>query len=141
VLDAADECPNTAAGVKVDATGCPVAAVLKAAMVLQGVTFASNSAALTPESYAVLDQVAESLTAYPEVAVEIQGHTDSTGPGDYNLDISSRRAASVKGYLVGKGISPARMTAVGYGEDLPIAINDTPEGRAINRRVELVRIN
>ena len=142
VLDADDKCANTPAGVKVDLNGCPIAAVIKKEkMVLQGVGFGSNSDQLTPESFAVLDKVAESLAAYPEVNVEIQGHTDSTGSAAYNLDISSRRAVSVRTYLLGKGIAPERLTAVGYGEDLPIADNGTKEGRAANRRVELVRTN
>lgn len=141
VLDAADNCPDTPAGVKVDANGCPVVAEIKQSLVLEGVSFALNSAELTPESFAVLDKVVESLQAYPEVRIEVQGHTDSTGSAAYNLDISSRRAAAVKTYLEIHGIAPDRLTAVGYGEDLPIADNSTREGRALNRRVELARIN
>ena len=109
-------------------------------MVLEGVSFGNNSAQLTSESFSALDQVAESLAAYPEVRVEIQGHTDSLGSPAYNLDISSRRAAAVKDYLVSQGIDPSRLAAVGYGEDLPLTGNETREGRARNRRVELVRI-
>ena len=141
VLDADDKCPNTPAGVVVSADGCPLVAEIKAEIVLEGVSFALNSADLTSSSYEVLDKVVESLVAYPAVWVEIQGHTDSTGSASYNLDISSRRAASVMNYLVGKGIAPNRLNAVGYGEDLPIASNTEAKGRATNRRVELVRSN
>ncbi len=141
VLDADDNCPDTPAGVDVGLDGCPIVAEIKDEMVLEGVSFAHNSADLTSASFEVLDQVVESLAAYPGVRVEIQGHTDSTGSAAYNLDISSRRAASVMNYLAGKGIAPNRLTAVGYGEDLPIADNTVAKGRAANRRVELVRIN
>ncbi|MCB1181923.1 OmpA family protein [bacterium] len=141
VLDADDQCPDTPAGVEVDANGCPVVAEIKAEMVLEGVSFATNSDELTPESFAVLEKVVESLKAYPEVNIEIQGHTDSTGSAEYNLDISSRRAVTVRLFLVGRGIASSRLTAVGYGEGQPIADNGTREGRAANRRVELVRTN
>jgi len=141
VLDAADVCPATPVGVTVGADGCPTVAELTHQVVLTGVSFGLNSADLTVESFAVLDKIAESLAAYPGIRVEVQGHTDSTGTAVANLDISSRRAAAVKEYLIEQGIAPSRMVAVGYGEDLPIADNGTPAGRAANRRVELVRIN
>jgi outer membrane protein OmpA-like peptidoglycan-associated protein len=79
VLDAADKCPNTPKGVKVDASGCPTVQEIKAALVLEGVTFASNSAEISPNAAKVLDQVAESLLAWPDVRAEIGGHTDSSG--------------------------------------------------------------
>ena len=141
VLDAQDKCPDTPAGVAVNLDGCPIVAEIKAQLVLEGVTFGHNSAELTPESFTVLEKVVEALKAYPTVNIEIQGHTDSLGSAAYNLDISSRRAESVKRYLEARGIASARLRAVGYGEDLPIADNGTPAGRAANRRVELVRTN
>ncbi len=140
VLDTMDKCGGTPPGVGVDLDGCPLVAEIAESKVLEGVNFAHNSADLTPSSFAVLDNVAASLAAYPEVKVEIQGHTDSSGSAAYNLDISSRRAASVKEYLVRQGIATDRLTAVGYGEDLPLANNETKAGRATNRRVELVRL-
>lgn len=141
VPDTADRCPDTPAGVTVGTTGCPVAAAIASEMVLEGVAFDHNSSVLTTSSHAALDQVANSLAAYPAVTIEIQGYTDNLGSAAYNLDISSRRATSVKAYLVSRGIAPERMTAVGYGKERPVATNETREGRASNRRVELVRTN
>jgi len=139
VLDSVDICPDTPAGVVVGEKGCPVVAEIKAEIVLEGVEFDHNSSYLRSVSFAVLNRVAESLAAYPEVTVEIQGYTDSSGSAAYNLDISSRRATSVMDYLLSQGIAPHRLTSVGYGEDSPRADNGTREGRAANRRVELVR--
>jgi OmpA-OmpF porin, OOP family len=81
--------------------------------------------------------VAETLLAYPDVRVEIGGHTDSLGRDSYNLALSERRARSARQYLIGRGVDAGRMTAVGYGEARPIADNETPEGQEENRRVEL----
>jgi outer membrane protein OmpA-like peptidoglycan-associated protein len=139
VLDADDQCANTPTGVEVDANGCPIIAEIKPTMVLTGVTFTVGKAELTYDSQAVLDNVGASLHAWPEATIEIQGHTDSTGSADLNRAISMLRADAVREYLIGKGIDPARMTAIGYGEDLPVGNNATVEGRAKNRRVELVR--
>ncbi|MCP4293613.1 MAG: OmpA family protein [bacterium] len=139
VIDAADKCPDTPKGVAVENDGCPVAAVLKAEVILEGVTFASGKAELISSSFVILDRIVESALAYPEVTFEIQGHTDNTGSANLNRNLSQERANSVQAYLEMKGISAERMTAVGYGEGTPIATNATAEGRAINRRVELVR--
>lgn len=109
-------------------------------MILKGVNFRSGSAELTAESYEVLDEAAASLVYYPEVEVEIQGHTDNTGSLEINNRLSLQRAVAVKTYLVNKGISESRMTAKGYGPARPIATNNTPEGRALNRRIEFYRI-
>ena len=139
VLDGYDNCPGTPSDVEVDENGCPLIAEIKPDMVLQGVTFTVGKAELTHDSLTVLDQVAASLHAWPQATVEIQGHTDSSGAADMNRALSMLRAESVREYLIGKGIDPARMTAVGHGEDLPIGNNATAEGRAMNRRVELIR--
>lgn len=156
VPDNLDRCPNTAPGTKVDAVGCPVIQqTVQAAprplfqivagkaqpLILKGVTFQTGSARLTPSSHRVLDQVAASLLANPSVKIEIGGHTDSTGPRALNLRLSLARALSVRTYLVSKGVSPDRLAAKGYGPDRPIASNRTPEGRAMNRRVELTLIS
>jgi len=86
----------------------------------------------------VLEQVYNSLEAYPDVKVEIGGHTDDQGSNDYNLALSYDRAKSVVAYLVMRGISQDRLVARGYGEDKPMVPNTTAEGRAKNRRVEVV---
>jgi outer membrane protein OmpA-like peptidoglycan-associated protein/opacity protein-like surface antigen len=141
VPDAADHCPSTPADVEVDDQGCPVVEEIKESLILEGVGFQSGSAVLTPESRAVLDRVAQSLQAYPEATIEVRGHTDSVGPAENNRVLSQRRAIAVREYLIRAGITPARITAIGYGEDYPIASNETPEGRAKNRRVEIQRTN
>lgn len=141
VLDAQDDCPDTPADVEVDENGCPVVAeiAVEGSVVLKGVTFTVGKAELTAESAAVLDEVAVSLHAWPNVTIEIQGHTDSSGSADLNKALSMMRAEAVREYLIVHGIDPGRMTSVGYGEDRPIAENSSPEGRRVNRRVELVR--
>jgi outer membrane protein OmpA-like peptidoglycan-associated protein len=104
---------------------------------LPDVTFAVDSTTISPSFRAALDEVAASLQKYPNSLVDVMGHTDSTGSDAYNLDLSKRRADSVKGYLVMRGVSGARIATVGYGEQYPRADNTTEEGRALNRRVEI----
>lgn len=101
------------------------------------VTFDFNSAALKPQFYPALDQVAGTMADYNQTVVEISGHTDSVGSDDYNQKLSEQRAASVSNYLVGKGLMRQRFEVVGMGERYPIASNDTDGGRAQNRRVEI----
>ncbi len=137
VLDDSDLCPETPAGIEVDENGCPVAAEIPATLVLEGVSFRSGSAQLTPGSIGVLAEVAATLRSWPDKEIEIRGHTDSTGRAEINRELSQRRAMSVRDSLIQMGISPDRVTAVGYGEDFPIAGNDTAAGRAENRRVEV----
>ena len=144
VLDTADKCPNTPVGVAVDATGCPVAPMkteVGGVLILEDVNFATGSAELTPTSSVTLDKVAESLNAWPDVTVEIGGHTDSSGNDATNKKLSQDRADAVRQYLIGKGVAGTRLTAVGYGEEKPIADNATKDGKAKNRRVELTRKN
>ena len=144
VPDGIDQCPDTPAGTKVDATGCPEVAKLfeeeKQELVLEGVEFETNSATLRPVSQAVLNRVAESMRAWPEVRVEIGGHTDSRGSDAHNLDLSRRRAESVREYLVAAGVAPSQLATQGYGESAPIADNATEDGRNRNRRVELKKL-
>src|SRR3990170_2156128 len=108
-------------------------------MVLEGVTFATNKADITPESDQILMQALKTLQTYPEISVEISGHTDNVGSNKSNQKLSQRRAESVKGWLVAKGISADRITAVGYGEESPRVANDTPENKRLNRRIEFKR--
>ncbi|MHB8078101.1 MAG: OmpA family protein [Candidatus Krumholzibacteriia bacterium] len=140
VYDAQDKCPNTPIGTPVDANGCPrVFEEGKKNVVLEGVNFATNKAELLPESRATLDRVAESLRAYPELMIEVQGHTDSRGSAGLNRRLSQARAEAVRDYLIANGVAASRLTAKGYGPSMPIADNNTAEGRAKNRRVELVK--
>ncbi|GJM45605.1 MAG: membrane protein [Gemmatimonadota bacterium] len=139
-----DKCPGTPKGTKVKADGCPEAAKLfqegSASLTLEGVNFETSSTTLTADSRKTLDRVAESLKAWPKVRVEIGGHTDSRGAAQGNLDLSAGRAASVRDYLVGKGVNAGQLEVKGYGETQPIADNETAAGRVKNRRVELKRI-
>jgi OOP family OmpA-OmpF porin len=130
VPDSADRCPDTPAGVAVDEKGCPVEPVI-----LRGVEFETASATLTEGSLPVLKGVADDLKLHPLVHVELQGHTDSRGADDYNLELSQRRADSVRDYLIAQGVSGTRLVARGYGETQPIGANNTAAGRAQNRRV------
>lgn len=104
---------------------------------LRGVHFATNKAQLTPESSAILDPIAASLKAYPDLRVEVQGHTDGRGTAAYNLKLSQARANAVRDYLIAQGVPPDELTAKGYGKTRPIADNRTAQGRARNRRVVL----
>lgn len=131
VTDNIDKCPGTPSGVSVDAEGCPQ----KGSITLEGVTFELNSARLTPESLPVLDGIAAGLIKYPRLRVELQGHTDSSGSDEYNMELSRQRADAVRDYLLKQGVPTTQLVSKGYGETQPIADNSTPEGRARNRRV------
>jgi len=115
--------------------------VIEARVNLQGVTFGSGNATLTANAEKILDGVAEQLLANPKVKIEIQGHTDNQGNPATNKDLSERRAKAVVGYLATKGVKITRMKAVGYGQDVPIANNNTANGRELNRRIEMVRVD
>jgi outer membrane protein OmpA-like peptidoglycan-associated protein len=101
------------------------------------VTFRTDSADLNAQFYKVLDGVALVAKKYDKTIIEVAGHTDSTGTADYNRQLSQRRASSVSGYLVSRGVAQARIMTAAGGEDHPIASNATEEGRAANRRVEV----
>lgn len=140
VPDVADACPQRKG--KAENNGCPkTKEISRSKLILQGVNFRPNRAELTEDSYIILDQVYASLADWPEVRLEIQGHTDSQGSAGANRRLSQLRAETVRLYLIKKGIDPSRLHAVGYGEELPIADNTTAAGRALNRRVELKRID
>lgn len=103
----------------------------------QDVLFDIDSAALRPDLRSDLQSLAVSLNRYPDTTVQVIGHTDNTGSADYNLDLSQRRARAVTAELQLGGVAPARLLALGAGEDQPIASNLTAEGRAQNRRVDI----
>ena len=167
VSDANDRCPNTPAGTKVDAAGCaiidgdddkdgianskdacphskPGAVVgkdgceVQVVIELQGVHFDTDKATLKSESVAILNAAVKTLGAHGTILVEVAGHTDSTASDEYNQKLSEKRAKVVYSYLVDHGVSADRMTWKGYGESQPIATNDTEEGKARNRRTELI---
>jgi OOP family OmpA-OmpF porin len=149
VCDGIDRCPDTPRGTKVDVTGCPIAAPKappvfepgKKVLVLEGVNFEYDKAVLTADSTATLDKVLAGLRDWPEVRVEIGGHTDSRGTDAYNQKLSERRSEAVKAYFAERGIDPSRLTTRGFGESQPLADNKTDEGRARNRRVELTKLD
>ncbi len=128
ILDSADQCPNTPRGADVNSVGC---------WIVKGLRFDFNSAVVKPEYYPLLDRVADILKENPGLRVEIQGHTDSIGPEEYNMQLSKRRAQAVADYLAGQGIGSDLMTVEGIGEADPVASNDTEDGRARNRRVQI----
>jgi len=158
VPDIADQCPSTPAGAPVDAKGCPkdsdgdgVADYLDACAntpkaakvdgrgcwVLRGVRFDSGKTTLRPDSHATLDEVVTVLKNNPTMRVEVEGFTDSTGSAQLNKTLSEKRAQAVMAYFISQGIPAERLSAKGFGSAQPAAPNDTPAGRAQNRRVEL----
>src|SRR5438876_870558 len=146
------KCPPAPPGSQVDANGCLIlfapeagrsptpGAPPRPTLILTGVNFETGRSALTRDSYMVLDAVAASLLANPEIRIEIAGYTDSTGTKFSNLRLSQARAVAVRFYLARKGVTPARMTAKGYGASGYIAPNSGAAGRARNRRVELHKL-
>lgn len=102
-----------------------------------GVTFATDSAQINPKFNDVLDRIAATLVDYNQTVVQVAGHTDSTGSHAYNMQLSQKRADSVKTHLTSRGVTAQRLQAVGAGPDHPVGDNATAEGRARNRRVEI----
>jgi len=111
-------------------------------VILDKVNFETNKAVIRPDSFELLNEVAEVIMRNPEAGrVEVQGHTDDQGPDDYNLGLSQRRAEAVRKYLIDRGVERDRLIAVGYGESKPIADNGSRAGRAKNRRVEFILVD
>ena len=100
--------------------------------------FDFDKATVKPVSYRIVDAVVDYMKKYPDVKLEVQGHTDSVGTKAYNLKLSDRRAGSVKKYITGKGIAPERLKSKGFGMSKPVAANKTKAGRAKNRRTEFM---
>jgi len=135
-----DKCPGSQAGQAIGPDGCPVPVSID----LKGVNFDFDKATLRPDAVAILAEATEILKRYPDLRVEVAGHTDSKGTDAYNQKLSERRAQAVYDYLTSNGIAASRLVGPnGYGESRPIAPNtnpdgsDNPEGRAKNRRTEL----
>ena len=145
IADVNDKCPDEKEvfnGIN-DDDGCPdkgkelVVITEEQIVIKEQINFKTDSDEIKGKiSFEILDIVASILKSHPEINVEIQGHTDNKGTREHNLDLSQRRAESVKKYLISKGIEEKRLVAKGYGPDVPIADNSTKKGRAKNRRVE-----
>ncbi|MEW5736526.1 MAG: OmpA family protein [Thermodesulfobacteriota bacterium] len=101
------------------------------------ILFATNSTVLVQSSQSTLKQIAGVMVKYPETQIIVKGHTDSTGSEEYNQKLSENRANVVKNFLIGEGVAPSRITAIGFGKSVPVADNSTEAGRAQNRRVEI----
>lgn len=137
VPDHRDDCPGTPAGARVDERGCEVK-VEKPVSFNLTVQFALNSAEITGVGMQEMFNLLRFLREYPSTRAVIEGHTDSSGATEYNQGLSERRAQAVVQAITNSGIAENRLTARGYGESRPIASNDTAEGRAQNRRVTVV---
>ncbi len=135
VLDIADSCKSTANHVTVDRHGCGLFDA-----VLEDVTFKSGSRWLSPRARGQLDTVADTLLAFPESRVQVRAHTDTEGPADMNLGLSSRRAEVVVQYLQSRGVSELQLQAAGIGEAQPLDTNGSADGRRRNRRIDLVTL-
>ena len=138
VPDATDRCPDEPG--PASNQGCPEIKeeiMQKTAAIAKSIYFDLNSAKLQRKSYGPLDELVQILKDNPSYKLAIESHTDNTGTNEYNQQLSDNRSASVMKYLVNKGIDASRLTATGYGEEKPVATNNTKEGQALNRRSEL----
>jgi OOP family OmpA-OmpF porin len=140
VNDEVDSCPDTPG--TAENKGCPVPVIKKETVekvnfIAKNILFTPASTTLTDSSFIALDELANVLQEHTEVHLTIEGYTDNLGTPQKNLLLSQKRAQAVKTYLVRKGIPEKRITAIGLGQEHPIADNTTPAGRAVNRRVEL----
>ncbi len=165
VFDETDRCPGTPAGVVVDKFGCPevsqndsdgdgvydnkdecadtpVGAIVddRGCWLVKGVQFDYKKWGVKPQFNSNLDNIENILKKNPGLKIRIEGHTDDIGSIKYNMDLSGKRAQAIKDYLIDKGIDPLRITTTGLGYAQPIADNDTPEGRALNRRAEIIPV-
>ena len=129
-----DKCPGSVAGQAIGPDGCAVPLTID----LKGVNFDFDQATLRPDAVTILNEAIDILKKYPQLRVEVAGHTDSVGTDAYNQGLSERRARTVFDYLTSNGVDASRLNGpTGYGEARPIDTNDTAEGRAKNRRTEL----
>ena len=161
IPDDADACPGTPPGVQVDASGCaidsdgdgvsddidacpdtPRGAIVdhRGCWVVKGVKFDYKKWDVKPQFNTNLDNIINILKRNPDLKIRIEGHTDNIASEKYNLELSKKRAQAIKAYLVGNGVEQSRITSIGYGFSRPIAGNDTKEGRALNRRAELIPV-
>jgi outer membrane protein OmpA-like peptidoglycan-associated protein len=149
VPDGIDTCVNTPPYLRVDEKGCAIeetrveTELFDVGVVRRNILFASGAATIQPESYGILDEIGGVLARWPELRIEIGGHTDAVGAEEQNRLLSENRGKAVLEYLLGRyrELSAGQFAVVGYGESRPIATNDTEEGRARNRRVEFTVLN
>ncbi len=137
VFNNIDKCPDVIGSVA--SKGCPEIkkeVIQKIALAAKGINFETGKAVITAGSFKSLDDLVTLLNAYPGASVEIQGHTDNNGTPESNKTLSQERANSVRRYLSAGGVSEARMTAMGYGQEIPLADNKTEAGKTKNRRVD-----
>ncbi|MCC6622695.1 MAG: OmpA family protein [Deltaproteobacteria bacterium] len=134
IADASDKCPDQAGSAAFE--GCLPPALQKFSGSIKGITFDAGKATIRKASHKTLDEAVKALQEFPELRLEIQGHTDDQGPDDTNMTLSQARADSVKAYFESKGVDAARVVAKGFGESQPVADNKTAAGRAKNRRIE-----
>lgn len=132
VPDYKDECPNTPKGAPVNSVGC---------WTIRGALFDYNKWEIKPQYHYLMDENVRVLKMNPTLEIEIQGHTDSIASEEYNQILSEKRAESAKDYFVSKEVGEEKISTRGFGELKPIASNDTPEGRAKNRRIEIKIVN
>lgn len=147
IKDKDDKCPNKAETKNdyEDNDGCPDEKPAPPAEpkerkidISKNIQFETGSAVIKAASFPILDKVAEELKKFPKSNLRIEGHTDNVGKAENNKVLSQKRAEACLNYLVKKGIGKKRLSAVGFGQDQPVATNDTPEGRAKNRRVDFI---
>jgi len=140
IPDAQDECPDIPGDRSHD--GCPAKTYVRVEngriFIMGKILFATGSDRVDARSEPLMHQIADALKENPGVAIRIEGHTDNVGDPKYNLELSERRAISVREGLVSRGVAPGRLTTRGFGESKPIAPNKAPAGRARNRRVEFI---
>jgi len=135
VTDDVDQCPGTPAGTRVDSVGCPLPVTQIASIKLK-VNFPFDSAVVGDQYFSDIGELATFLKRFEDLQLDVEGHTDSSGPDSYNQQLSQRRAQAVVDLLVNEhGLSRDRLEAKGYGESRPVASNDTRDGRIENRRV------
>ena len=148
--DGRDRCPDTSPGLKVDGDGCPIELVEKETELLdtgmirlQNINFETAKADILPDSYPTLDVVGQVLGKWPELRIEVGGHTDARGSNTYNQRLSQMRADSVLAYVTRKfsALKPEQFSVKGYGESKPLVPNTSALNWAKNRRVEFVVLN
>jgi OOP family OmpA-OmpF porin len=137
LLDDDDQCPYTPKGMSINSVGCATF-IGEVSDLIANVNFETNSSSLTDVSKVALNEIADMLVSYAAIDIEVQAHSDNTGSAVYNKILSQKRAASVVKYLAEKNIVQSRLKSLGFGEEQPIANNNTSAGRAKNRRVEFV---